>query len=137
MERRQEIRRTIYAMIAVDGAAILVFVLALLSRPRDLPLLATICFVTLFLFNFVFLRRKLRNVGPPATEESVTHSRSVSVYACSVIFFVGTLYGVLMIAGGELPRTILPLLLVPLSLAVYLLKVARRAVTRRVGGRPF
>ena len=48
------------------------------------------------------------------------------MYACSAIFFVGTLYGVLMIAQGDLPRMVSPLLLVPLSLAVYCLKTARR-----------
>ncbi len=127
MERRQEIQRTVFTAVAVDIAVILIFVVAWLNKPHDLVVFATICFPTLFIFNFLFLRRKLKRVGPPAAEQGTRSSPRFSVYACSAIFFVGTLYGVLMIAQGDLPRMVSPLLLVPLSLAVYCLKTARRA----------
>lgn len=126
MERRQQIQRAVYAMVAVDAAVILVAVL--LSRLFTLTLLAAVCLPALLLFDFLFLRYKLRVVGQAPTEgRAAGHSHKFSVYACSAIFFVGTLYGVLMISQGELPRTILPLLLVPLALAIYCLRTVRRA----------
>lgn len=130
MERRRQIRRAVYLMVAMD--VVFLFIVILLSRLLDLRVLAAICFPTLLVSNFLFLRRKLRMVGQAPTKEgAVTRSHRFSVYACSAIFFVGTLYGVLMISQGELPRTILPLLLVPLSLAVYCLRTARRAGVRK------
>jgi len=130
MERRQQIQRAVYVMAALD--VVVLFIVILLSRFSDLTVLAAICLPTLLIFNFLFLRRKLRTaVQDPKKEGAVTHSHMFSVYACSTIFFVGTLYGVLMILQGELPRTVLPLLLVPLSLAVYCLKTARRAGARK------
>ena len=60
MERRQEIQRTVFTAVAVDIAVILIFVVAWLNKPHDLVVFATICFPTLFIFNFLFLRRKLK-----------------------------------------------------------------------------
>lgn len=96
------------------------------DRKRITPL------IELLIFNFLFLRRKLGK--KPSTEETVRHSSRFYVYACAGIFFIGMLYGVLMISQGELPRTILPLLLVPLSLAIYCLIVARRSRTHKPDG---
>jgi predicted MFS family arabinose efflux permease len=133
VERRQQIRRAVFAMVAVD--AVVVLVVVLLSRLFTVMLLAALCLPALLIFNFLFLRYKLRVVGQAPTEERAAgHSHRFSVYACSAIFFAGTLYGVLMISQGELPRTALPLLLVPLSLAVYCLRRARRAGVRMKDG---
>jgi hypothetical protein len=130
MERRQQIQRAVYGMVAVDAAVILVVVL--LSWLFTLMLLAAVSLPALLIFNFLFLRYKLRVVGQAPTEgRAAGHSHKFSVYACSAIFFVGTLYGVLMISQEELPWTILPLLLVPLSLAVYCLRTARAAGVRK------
>ncbi len=133
MERRQEIQRAVYVMVAADAAVLSLLLVAVLYRPLDLMPFVAVCFTALLISNFLFLRNKLRKVGSPTTEEAGAQPRSrrFSVYACSAIFFIGTLRGALMISQGELPRAILPLLLVPLSIAVYCLKTALRTGARR------
>jgi len=124
--------RAVYTMVALDTVVVLLAVLAVLINPRVLTLLASVCFPTLLVLNYLFLRRKLGRIGPPAAEErSTPYSGRFSIYACSAIFFAGTLYGLLMIMRGDLPRTVLPLLLVPLSVAIYCLRTARGAGTGR------
>lgn len=101
--------------------------------PRDL---CSDLFATVLISNVLFLRRKLRMLGPPTTEEGArvppltaeegarVPRRRFSLYGSAAVFFAGTLYGLLMISQGDLPRPVLPLLLIPLFLAVYCLKVA-------------
>ena len=125
MEKRRRIQGTVYVMVATD--VVFVLIIVLLSRFLNIVALAMVCLPALLIFNFLFLRRKFKMVSQaPVGGGALPHSRAFSVYACSAIFFVGTLYGVLMILQGVLPRTILPLLLVPLSLAVYCFRTARR-----------
>jgi len=132
MERRREIQRAMYAMTAVDTTLVFLLVVVFLRWPSNRMILAAVCFPALLIFNFIFLRRKLRMVGPPTAEEGArAHAHKFSLYGGSAIFFAGTLYGLLMISQGELPRTVLPLLLIPLSLAVYSLRVARRSAARK------
>jgi len=133
MERGQQIRRAVYGMVGIDAAVVLIVVL--LSRLVTVTLLSAVCVPALLIFNFLFVRYKLRVVGQaPAEERAASHSQRFSVYACSAIFFVGTIYGLWMISLGQLPRTILPLLLVPLSLGVYCLRTGLRSEARKPRG---
>jgi hypothetical protein len=132
MERHKEIQRAVYAMVAVNTALLFLLVAVFLRASSHLMIVIAVCFPALVIFNFLFLRRKLRRIGPPAEEEcGVAHSGRFSTYACSAIFFAGTLGGLRMITQGELPWTTLPFLVFPLSLAIYCLKVARRNSTRK------
>jgi len=131
MEKSQQ-NRAVYRIVALDAVIVLFLVVGVLINPRALPLLAPVCFPILLVLNFVLLRRSARKIGPPAAveERATPHSGRFSIYACSGIFFAGTLYGLLMVIRGDLPRTVLPFLLVPLSVAIYCLRTARRAGTR-------
>ena len=121
-------------MVAVDVTVAGLFVVIVRSKPLNIMLLAFVCLATLFIFNVLFLRRAHRKIGPPAAEDSPKlRSRSFFVYVCAAIYFLGTLYGVLMISEGELPRTMWPLLLIPLSLAIFCLKTARRIGPQKRG----
>jgi hypothetical protein len=132
IERHHRVQRALYTMLAADVVVVGAFTVAALTRPNAVTVLAPGCFAVLLLSNFLFLRRKLRMVGQTQPKEgTVNHSNRFSLYACSAIFFVGTLYGLLMIWHGQLPRETLPLLLVPLSLAVYCLKIALKPRTRK------
>jgi hypothetical protein len=117
-------------MVAVD----FLFVLGLagLSRMLGSTLLLACGLPALLSFNYLFLRRKPKiPVMELRPEEPAPRQPAFSLYACSAIFFVGTLIGLVRFAEGELPWELLPLLLVPLSLAIYLLRVARRAGVRK------
>ena len=130
MDRHRYVQRAVYAMIAADVAFLLVA--ALFSRSIDLNVLSAICLPTLLISNFLFLRLKLKTAASPSKEERAAPGPSrFSLYACSAIFFLGTLYGALLISRGELPRLILPLLLVPLLFAVYCLRTARQTGARK------
>lgn len=127
MEKRQEIQRALYIAVVADAALLILFVVLVSSRPSILTPAAVICFLILLISNLLFLRHKKRVSGPRISEEtSASHSHDSFLYLGSAIFFVGTLYGVVMISRGELPRTTLPALLVPLSLAIYCLRTALR-----------
>ncbi len=128
MEKRKIIQRTIYAMIAVDAALLVLFFTIFLWRPSSLLILAAVFLPAILIFNTLFLRRKMSSLGPASNNEGAKpRPRRFSLFACSVIFFVGTLGGLTQILHGELPLTILPFLVIPLSVAVFCLKVARRS----------
>lgn len=131
MERRQEIQRAVYTVVAVDAAVLFVSAIAFLARPHLPVVLAAVCFLSILIFNFLFLRRRLRKAGPPVAEESVANQQRLFLYLGSVIFIVGPLYGAMLVVQGELPRFIFPAFLVPLSVAVYCLKTARKIGTRK------
>ena len=128
-DRRQEIRHAMYVIAAADAAAGLVAVF--LSRLFSVALISAVCLPMLLVFNVLFLRYKLR-VADRALPAEATRGRPRGsyLYACSAIFFVGTIYGLLMTAEGELPRIALPLLLVPLTLAIYCLRTVLKAKSR-------
>lgn len=113
-------------LLVGDVVLVLLFAVIAPNRSRDLVLLSAVCFPTLLISNILFLQRRLK-LGGPHREEGGTMpgKRKLNAYICSGVFFVGTLYGVLMIFQGELPWKIAPVLLVPLSLAIYCLKFAR------------
>jgi hypothetical protein len=133
LERSRQIERAPYKLVATDVALIALFiVVASTIKSSDVALVSPVCFMVLSFSNFLFLRRNLGTIGGTAAEEgAMSRSQRFSTYLCSIVFFVGTLYGVLMISQGNLPRAMLPVLLVPLSLAIYCLRTARRAGERR------
>jgi hypothetical protein len=131
VERRQEIQRTMYAMVAVDAALLILLLIVFLRSPSSLTILAAIYLPTVLIFNVLLLRRKLKMGGFSATKENTQiRPHAFSLYACSAIFFTGTVGGLLTISHGELPRTTLPGLLFPFLIAVYCLRLARRQAAR-------
>jgi hypothetical protein len=132
MSEQPEIRRALYSMTAIDVAAL--FVLVLVSRFVAVTLLSAVCVPFLLILNFLFIRNKLRAARQDSPgERMASHSNNFYVYACSVIFFLGTIYGLSMILQGEIPRAILPLLLIPLSFAIYCLRMGLKSRGRRSG----
>jgi len=132
MESHKNIRRAVYPLVAVDIAFLLLFVAVGMSQQVNIVVLAAICLPVLLIFNFVFLRRRFKSAGPSSAVDDTHRQGGFSLYACSAIFAMGTLYGVLMIAQGDIPRTIFPVLLVPIFLAVYCLKLARKTGRRKL-----
>ena len=127
MERRQKARRAVYAIAVSNSIAVFILAALLLKKPEDARVLAPAGFMTLLLANFFFLRRKMITVDRNSIKESSMNlPRALSSYALSIVFFVGTLYGVIMICQRELPFVTLPLLVVPLSMAIFCLRTARR-----------
>lgn len=132
MKRRQGDRRAVYAIAAANSIVVLILATLLLKKPEDARVLAPACFVTLLLANFLYLRVKMGTVDRSSIKESsMKLSHAFSSYALSIVFFVGTLYGAIMICQGQLPRAILPLLLVPLSVAILCLRTACRVPPSR------
>src|SRR5579864_7909462 len=120
----------LYAVLVGDVVG--VSILLLLSRFFDLRVLGAIGFPALLVSNFLFLRRRRKAIGTAPLEEApLGRSRFFSAYACAAIFFFGTLYGILGISEGKLPRAVAPLLLIPLSMALYSVKTARRLRARK------
>lgn len=127
MDRRNQIRLAVYAMIAVDAVFLFLLILAVQNKPTYLPLAAAIYLLIVLISNSLFLRRKVRLAGRPSAEQGREgHTSGFSLYAASIIFFAGTVYGVFMFIHGDLPGKGLPILLVPFSLGVYILRTARR-----------
>jgi hypothetical protein len=134
MDRRQQIRVAAYEMIAADTVILFLLILLVHSKPAYLALAAAGYLLLVLISNFLFLRRKLRLAGPSNVKRSSEgHSGRFSLYAASVVFFLGTLYGGLMILHGDLPMVILPALIIPLVLAIYMLKTARKTGTHKPG----
>lgn len=130
MERRREIRSTIFKMVAWDVALLLLFMGAFL--PSHLRVMGAIFLPTVLTFNVLFLNRSRRVAETPAASGSAAaNTGKSSLYVCSGVFFAGVIGGLLTIIQGELPWTTLPMLLVPLLVAVYCLKMARRLATRK------
>jgi hypothetical protein len=123
MDRKKLIQRAVYSMVAIDVFFLLLVVL--LSRFVNLSVVA-ITFAALFIFNRLLRRKLVSSLQAAEAEDFALRSNRFSLYVVLAIFFAGSAYGALMISQGELPRTILPLLLVPLFLAVYCLKTASR-----------
>ena len=102
MDRRQQAGRVLYVVLV--GDAVLRGVFLALSQFLNLMPVAAIGHPTLLISNVWFLRRKLNTVDrTPTGDEPVTRSSLFSLYAGSFIFFLGTLYGLLLIASGLIP----------------------------------
>jgi hypothetical protein len=130
MDRGTAIRQTIYKIVAVDAVLLCAFVSLYLYPPTHSVLLLALFMPTSLIFNFLFLRHKLRAIGPSTKEEAAkARGNKTSLYRGSAIYFAGTLYGLLMFAQRQLPLTLLPALLIPLSLAIYFFRAARRIST--------
>jgi hypothetical protein len=98
MERRKEIQRALYEMFAVNAALLFLLLLVFLLRPSSLVILAVIYLPTVLIFNVLFPRRKMSLIGPVAKEErSEPRPHRFSLFACSAIFFVGALGGLMEI----------------------------------------
>lgn len=134
MDRHKRIRIAMYTMVAADAVFLFLLILGVQSKPAYLPFAAAIYLLVVLISNSLFIRRKLRLAGPPSAEQNGgKHPNSFSLYAASAIFFAGTLYGLLMFLHGDLPGKVVPVLLVPLSLAIYILRIARRNSVQRSG----
>jgi hypothetical protein len=134
MDRQKQIARTVYLIVVADVIALFLLLLVVQSHPTYLPLTAATYLVVALAFNFLFLRRKLKLAGPPDAAEQSSQGRIAKfwLYAASVIFFVGTIYGLILCLQGELPAELLPILLIPFSLAVYILRAALRGGVRKL-----
>jgi hypothetical protein len=102
------------------------------SRLVSITLLSAACVPLLLIFNFLFIRNKLKAARQDSPEgHTANHANNLYVYACSVIFFLGTIYGSSMMLQGEMPRATLLLLLVPLSFAIYCLRAGLKSRARK------
>lgn len=127
MEREQEIARTVYKVVAADVGFLFAFVLVVANDPAYLEVGTAVFLPCVLIANFLFLRRGLRRHGPPVSSGAgKSRTQSFWLYACSCVFFFGTLYGLLTILRGGLPKAVLPGLLIPLLVALYCLKTARQ-----------
>lgn len=125
MGRGEQIRSDLYRIAGVDFILVFLATVVLVLRPRDALAVAPVCFLLLLLSNVVLLRRKRRTSAAKSDEATVSRSPTLSAYFLAVFYFVGTLYGVLLILEGEIPRAVALFLLVPLLLAVHCLRTAR------------
>ena len=131
MEEQKRIRPTrVFLMIVFDIVLLAVFMAAFL--PAHLKILAAAYLPLTLVINVAFLRSSRGKTAKAPAASGVNGARSgkSSLYMCSGIFFIGTLYGLLTIIEGELQRTFLPLLLVPLSIAIYCWRMARRVAAQ-------
>lgn len=118
-------KRAVYTIIAVDVA--LAFCLAVVSRFAASVLVLGLGFPILLTFNYLYLRRSIRVAGSSTAGQTRPTPRDArSHYAAAAIFLGGTLYGLAQFFSGQMPLTVLPVLVVPLSLGPYMLRTARR-----------
>ena len=130
MDKHRQIKRNVYTMVAING--ILIIGVVALSRVLDSNLLLACGFPVLLSINYLFLRRKPKTPSSDlSAQEPPPRQSPYSLYVGSVIFFMGTLIGLATFVAGELPLSLLPVLLFPLSLAIYFLRVARRVGVRK------
>ena len=78
--------------------------------------------------NIIFVRRRVatRQQSLMAVPPRLDSSRSRYSYICAGMFILGTCYGILMLVDGEIPVYVIPLLAIPISLAIYCFRSARR-----------
>jgi membrane protein implicated in regulation of membrane protease activity len=129
MEGHKEIRPTrVFVMVIMDISLLVIFVAAFL--PSHMKIMAATYLPIVLVSNVVFLRHSRKTEGTPGiSANTMVRSGKSPLYICSGMFFIGAFGGLLTIIQGELPRTLLPLLLVPLLVAVYCWRMARRIAT--------
>lgn len=126
MEKHKIIRNTMFIVVAVDTSVIVTTIP--LSHLIDLRWLAIIYIPVLLIFHVMLLRHRLSAIAYPSTgKDTALRFRKRSLSLGSFIYFAGTLYGLFMVLIGALPWVILPVLLVPLSVAIYCLRAASKA----------
>jgi hypothetical protein len=113
------------AMLAWD--ALFVVALAMLSRLLASTLLLACGLPVLLTPNYLLVRRRPGLRRPPVgQDEPGARHNPFCLYVGSALFVGGALYGLALFCTGGLPWVLLPVLLAPLSLALYLLRAARR-----------
>ena len=127
MDKRRPVRSTVYTLVVLNFISILALVV--LSRLLTWTLLLA-CGLPVFLcLDYLFLRWKLK-INRPVIQpgELKPGGRPHSLYIGSAFHFAGTLLGLALVCGGALPWTLLPFLLIPLSLGFYSLRTARKVL---------
>jgi len=128
MDRERKVARAVYIMVAADAVLVFLLVLVIAPVPAYLERAGAIFLPTVLIANYLFLRHSLRQVGPPETRRRSTDwAQRFWLYVGSGIFLVGALCGLLTILSRDLPKSLLPALLIPLLIALYGLKMARKA----------
>jgi len=127
MDRERRIARTVYTMVAADTVLLMLFVLVVGTAPADLEIALGIFLPPVLIANYLLLRHRLRQIGPPEPGQRVTDwKQRFWLYLGSAIFLIGALCGLLKILVGGLPKSTLPVLLIPLFVGLYGLKMARK-----------
>jgi len=128
----RNLRRRVYTIVFIDVIALVALALVALNYSARLVPLGVLSFLVLYGSNYFLLRRKVKAREPSDGEsETVSRSNRAYLYLCSAIFSIGSVYGVLMVMRGELPWAVLVCLPVPLSIAIFTYRLARR--TRESG----
>jgi len=129
MNRYALVRRVLFRAVAIECVLIMglayLYVETLVIWP---VILATYTFAVL---DYWLIRRMRKKLGPPGPKDVIPKSSVRNCYIGSGLFFLGFLYGLLMISHGELEASLSPVLLVPLALSAYCLWIARKASKRR------
>ena len=81
---------------------------------------------TLFVVNYRLIRNRARRSVVKEGVKSGRGNGSTPCYLTSVLFFLGTLYGLSQFVRGEACWLLSPLLVIPLAVAVLLFKTARK-----------
>ena len=128
MDRKRKVARTVYLMVAANTVLVILFVLLIAPVPADLEIAGGIFLPTVLIANYLFLRHRLKQVGPPETGERGTDwTQRFWLYLGSAIFLIGALFGLFTILSGDLPKSLLPALLIPFLVGLYGLKMAHKA----------
>jgi len=132
MDRRRKIRRAIFTMLAADVFLVLIFAAFTSEGSRYTSTVTVICFATLVGSNLLFLYRRLKALGPADPRDRAgSESDRFWAYAGSALFFIGSLYGVIMVSQGVLSWATLLALPIPLSVAVVFFRIGRNAASRK------
>lgn len=128
MDRERRVARVLYKMVAADTVLLILFVLVVGTIPADLEIALGIFLPPVLIANYLYLRHRLGQIGPPEPGQRVTDwKQRFWLYLGSAIFFAGALFGLLKILIEGLPKSILPGLLIPFLFGLYCLKMARKA----------
>jgi len=124
MKASKQRQRVIYTLVAINSAVMFIAAALFVAFGRLVFLL--VCFPVLLTFNVICIRRMQRSIPIPYQTESTARSRRRWLQAASTFFVVCALYGLLLFLSGQLPLKVLPVLAVPLFMAIVFLKESRR-----------
>ena len=128
MDRQRKVARTVYIMVAANAVLVLLFVLVIAPVPTYLDLAGAIFLPALLVANVLFLRHRLKQLGPPeAGPRSTGWTQRFWLYVGSGMFFASALGGLLAVLSGNLPKILLLVLPIYFVVALYILKMARKA----------
>lgn len=113
--------------MAFNAVAVAIGVAFVLSFPgQNRTRAVALLFPLLLVLNIALIQHKVLRKGQTNGGGVMDRRTRISTYVFSSIFFLGTAYGLLLLLGGEIPWTISPVLLIPLLLAIYALRIARK-----------